>query len=256
VTGSSRGIGAATAHVLAADGWTVGVNYRRDRDGAEAVVDEILGQGGQAVAIGADVSDDDEVERAFNELEERYGPVLVLVNNAGTRRDGPFAIMDREAWDEVLDLNLGAAFATMRRALMGMVRARFGRIVNISSAGGARSLPGQANYAASKAGLEALTRTVAVEVARRGITVNAIAPGFVLTELTEDVPPEFHAAVPARRAATAKEIASCVRFLVSDAAAYVTGTTLVADGGLSAALLPIHRVIHHSREDDRPCPSL
>jgi 3-oxoacyl-[acyl-carrier protein] reductase len=242
ITGASRGIGAAVARVLAAEGWPVGVNYRVDREGAAAVVAEIGRAGGEAVAVAADVVRREEVERAFASLEDRHGPVLVLVNNAGTRHDGPFTGMERSAWDEVLEVNLDAAFMTMRRAIAGMVRERFGRIVNVSSVGGARSLAGQANYAASKAGLEALTRTVAVEVARRGVTVNAVAPGFVVTELSADVGSNVHAAVPARRPATLAEIAACVRFLTSDAAAYVTGTTLVADGGLSAALLPMHRI--------------
>ncbi|MBI5103608.1 MAG: 3-oxoacyl-ACP reductase FabG [Solirubrobacterales bacterium] len=242
VTGASRGIGAAVAHALAAEGRPVAVNYRTDREGADAVVAAIGEAGGSARAFGADVSDAAAVDAMFTEVEAWAGPVLVLVNNAGKRADELFPSMSLAQFDEVLDLNLRGPYLCIHRALMPMIRARHGRIVNVSSVGAARCLPGQANYAASKAGLEALTRTVAIETARRGVTVNAIVPGFVATELTRDVGEAFHAAVPARRAGTAEEVAACVRFLASDAAAYVTGTTLVVDGGLSAALLPVHRL--------------
>jgi len=234
VTGASRGIGAAIARGLAEDGWAVGVNYRSDSDGAEEVVGQVEKAGGQALAIQADVSDPDAADALFPPLEERFGPVLVLVNNAGVRVDGLAPQMEDEAWDKVLETNLTAPFRITRRALRGMMKARFGRIVNISSIVGQRANPGQANYAASKAGLIAFTSTVAAEVARRSVTVNAVAPGLVDTELTEDIGDEMLRAIPARRAGTPEEIAACVRFLASEAASYVNGTTLTVDGGMTA----------------------
>ncbi len=235
MTGASRGIGAAIARSLAADGWPVGVNYRSDEEGAERVVAEIEEAGGKALAIQADVSDEDAPDELFKTLEEHFGgPVLVLVNNAGVRADALSPQIDDEAWARVLDTNLSAAFRTTRRALKPMMRARFGRIVNIASVVGQRANPGQANYAASKAGLVALTATVAAEVARRSITVNAVAPGFVETDMTDGIGDALLEAVPARRAGTPEEVAACVRFLASDEAAYVNGTTLTVDGGMTA----------------------
>jgi 3-oxoacyl-[acyl-carrier protein] reductase len=234
VTGAARGIGAATARALAADGWAVGINYRSDADGAEALAREIADAGGTAVAIPGDIRDADEVDRVFKTLEAEHGPVLVLVNNAGIRNDGLAPQLDDEAWGSVVDTNLSAAFRATRRALRPMLRARYGRIVNIASVVGPRANAGQANYAAAKAGLIGMTRTVAVEVARRGITVNAVAPGFVETRLTEDLNGDLQGRIPARRVGTPEEIAACVRFLASDEASYVTGTTLTVDGGLSA----------------------
>jgi 3-oxoacyl-[acyl-carrier protein] reductase len=235
VTGASRGIGAAIANALAADGWPVGVNYRADERGAEAVVGEIEREGGRAAAFRADVRDPEAPDQLFEELESRFdAPVLTLVNNAGVRHDDLGASLGDDEWSEVLETNLTAAFRLTRRALKPMLRARSGRIVNISSVVGLRANPGQANYAAAKAGLIALTRTAAVEVARRGITVNAVAPGWIETDMTADVSSELLSAVPARRAGTPEEVAACVRFLVSPAAGYVTGAVLSVDGGLAA----------------------
>ena len=235
VTGASRGIGAAIARGLAADGLPVAVNYRNDWEGAERVTGEIEQAGGRALPVQADLARPGAEKELFEELEERIGAVSVLVNNAGTRADGLSPQLDDEAWERVLETNLSAAFRTTRRALGPMIRARFGRIVNIASVvGGARANPGQANYAASKAGLVAMTKTVAAEVARRSVTVNAVAPGFVDTELTEGVGRELLKAVPARRPGTPEEIAACVRFLASDEASYVTGALLTVDGGLTA----------------------
>jgi 3-oxoacyl-[acyl-carrier protein] reductase len=235
VTGASKGIGAAIARGLAADGWSVGVNYNSDRDGADQVVRAIAADGGRAVAIGADVVDPGAPDALFARLEEEFdAPVLALVNNAGINRDDLAPSLGDEEWSAVIDTDLTAAFRLTRRALRTMLRARSGRIVNISSVVGLRANPGQANYAAAKAGLVALTKTVAVEVARRGITVNAVAPGWIDTGMTAEVSKELLAAVPARRAGTPEEVAACVRFFVSEQASYVTGAVLTVDGGLAA----------------------
>ena len=236
VTGASRGIGAAIAKMLAAEGWPVGINFRTDEEGANSVVDEIEAAGGQALTVQGDVADPDAVDSVFAELEQRFGPVLVLVNNTGVRADDLSMQISDDEWEHVLATNLSGAFRMTRRALKGMMRARHGRVINISSVvGGVRGNPGQANYAASKAGLVGFTRTVAAEVARRNVTVNAVAPGLVETELTEGIDQQkFIDAVPARRAGTPQEIAAAVRFLASEDAAYITGITLTVDGGLTA----------------------
>lgn len=235
VTGASRGIGAEIARGLGADGWSVGVNYRGEAEGAERVVAEIESAGGRAVALKADVADPDAPDTLFGALEAEFGPVLVLVNNAGITADSLAARIQDEDWQRVIDTNLSAAFRLTRRALRPMIRARFGRVVNVASVVGQRANPGQANYAASKAGLIAMTRTVAAEVARRGVTVNAVAPGVIDTDMTDGkVGEELRRAIPARRTGTAEEVAACVRFLVSEEASYVAGTTLTVDGGLMA----------------------
>jgi 3-oxoacyl-[acyl-carrier protein] reductase len=234
VTGASRGIGAAIALALATDGWRVGVNYRSDEDGAKATVTRIEQAGGAAVALRADVTSEEDARSAFERLGEQYGPVLVLVNNAGMRADELALTLQESAWQSVIDTNLTAAFRLTRTALRAMIRARFGRVINIASVVGPRANPGQSNYAAAKAGLIGMTKTIAVEVARRGVTVNAIAPGLIDTEMTADLDGTLLSAVPARRAGTPEDVAACARFLASEAAAYVTGSTLYVDGGLSA----------------------
>jgi len=234
VTGASRGIGAAIARALAADGWPVGIGYNASHEAAAAVVSEIEAVGGQALALGGDVIDRERADAHFSALEQRFGPVLALVNNAGVRADGLSPQITDADWDLVLDTNLTAAFRATRRAIPPMLRERFGRIVNVASVVGIRANPGQANYAASKAGVIAMTKTVAAEVARRGITVNAVAPGLIATDMTADLGGDLLSAVPARRAGTPEEVAACARFLVSDAASYVTGAVLTVDGGMSA----------------------
>jgi 3-oxoacyl-[acyl-carrier protein] reductase len=233
VTGASKGIGAAIAKALAADGWLVAVNYRSDEEGARATVAAIEEQSGRAAAIHGDVVDADPGD-LFAAAEEQLGPVLALVNNAGVRADNLAIQIDDDDWDKVLDTNLSAAFRLTKRALRPMLKARYGRVVNIASVVGPRANAGQANYAAAKAGLIGMTKTVAHEVARRGITVNAVAPGFIETDMTKDLAADVAQVVPARRAGKPEEVGAAVRFLASDDAAYVTGTTLYVDGGMSA----------------------
>jgi 3-oxoacyl-[acyl-carrier protein] reductase len=233
VTGASRGIGAATALELGRRGWPLRVNYREDEAGARAVVERIAAEGGSARACRGDVSSVEDVRELLEPGEE--GPVLVLVNNAGLRLDGLSPQIEDEQWQRVIDVNLSGSFRTIRQALPQMLRARFGRIVNVASIVGTRANAGQANYAASKAGVIGMTKTVAVEVARRGVTVNAVAPGLIETSLTEGVRDGALAdAIPARRVGTPEEVAACIAFLASEQASYVTGTTLTVDGGLSA----------------------
>jgi 3-oxoacyl-[acyl-carrier protein] reductase len=242
VTGASRGIGAATARSLAEEGWSVAVNYSRDREGAEAIAGSIEDTGGTALSIGADVSDAEAADGMLADVAERLGPVLVLVNNAGITADNLSMRLSDEDWSRVIDVNLTAVFRLTRSAIGPMMRHRFGRIINVSSVSGLRANPGQANYSASKAGLIGFTRTVAAEVARRGVTVNAVAPGLIETELTRDFTGGANGEgsgglldhIPARRTGTPEDVAACIRFLASDEASYVTGAVLPVDGGMSA----------------------
>jgi 3-oxoacyl-[acyl-carrier protein] reductase len=233
VTGASKGIGAAIARALAADGWYVAVNYRSDEDGANATVKAIEEAGGTALALHADVTNGTPDE-LFKRAESELGPVLALVNNAGVTADGLAIQLDDDAWDRVIGTNLTAAFRLTRRAMRPMIKARYGRIINLASVVGPRANAGQANYAAAKAGLIGMTKTVAAEVARRGVTVNAVAPGFIETDMTKDVPDAVLQAIPARRVGAPEDVGAAVRFLASEDAGYVTGTTLFVDGGMSA----------------------
>jgi len=216
VTGGTRGIGAAVADALRERGWNVATLSRNGGD------------------LQADVSDAEAVERAFVEARDRFGPVHVLVNNAGQRRDGLAIRMSAEDWESVVDTNLSGAFHCTRRALDDMLSARWGRIVNVSSIVAERANPGQANYAASKAGLLALTRTVAREMARKGVTCNAVLPGVIETDMTADLAEGLVGAVPAGRVGQPADVAACVAFLCSEEAAYVNGAMLAVDGGLAA----------------------
>ncbi|HEU4393538.1 MAG TPA: 3-oxoacyl-ACP reductase FabG [Solirubrobacterales bacterium] len=238
MTGASRGIGEACARRLAASGWTVGVNFHSSEAKAEETVASIEAEGQRAIALGGDVGNQADVDDMFSRLEAEHGPVLVLVNNAGLTEDALGMQLRDEEWDRVIDTNLNGAFRTTRRALRPMMRARFGRIVNIASLSALRVMPGQASYSASKAGLIGLTMTIAVEVARRGITVNAVAPGLIETDMTRDLLDETaHRLVPAMRIGTPPDVASCVDFLASPQAGYITGAVVPIDGGLGVAAI-------------------
>lgn len=237
VTGGSRGIGAEIARALALDGFDVAVNYRGNAARAEAVCEELRGSGARALAVGADVADGDAVEAMVKTVERELGTLDTLVNNAGVTADGLMAMMSESQWDKVLDTNLKGAFLVTRQALKSMIPERRGRIVNIVSVSGLMGTPGQANYAASKGGVIAMTRSLAKEVARYGIQINAVAPGFVETEMLDAMNEkhlkELLRMVPMGRAGKPSEVAALVRFLASAASSYMTGQTLVIDGGLS-----------------------
>jgi 3-oxoacyl-[acyl-carrier protein] reductase len=236
VTGGSKGIGASICTALARQGHPVTFCYGSDEAGAAQTVATVEAEGGKALAVRADVSDANDVDRLFAEAEAAFGPTLVLVNNAGIARDGLLVRMTDDQWNSVLQTNLTGAFHTIRRATPGMMKARYGRIVNISSVGGHIGAPGQANYAAAKAGLLGLTRSVARELARRNITCNVVAPGPIDTAMTEGMPEEWRKTaqdtVPLGRFGTPEECGATVAFLCSESAGYITGILLPIDGGL------------------------
>lgn len=237
VTGASRGIGKAIALSLASEGAKLVINYARSSEAADAVVAEIEGMGGEAIALQADVSQEEQVDALVKATKEKFDRINILVNNAGITKDGLLLRMKPEAWNAVIDLNLTGVYLCTRAISKLMLKQRSGRIVNISSIVGEMGNPGQANYAAAKAGVIGFTKAVAKEVASRGITVNAVAPGFIETDMTHGLDSEeLLKFIPLSRLGQANEVAGAVRFLAADpAAAYITGQVLNVDGGMVMA---------------------
>ena len=237
VSGGSRGIGRGIALRLAGEGVKVGVNYNTGAAQAQEVVEEITSAGGEAIALQADVSDQSQVTDMVGSLLEKWERIDILVNNAGIRKDRLLMRMTTEEWDSAINVNLKGAFFCTKAVLPYMARQRRGRIINMSSVVGVAGNPGQANYSASKAGLIGLTKTVAKEMARRNITANALAPGYIITAMVEELSEELQAQVLARvpmgRLGTPADIAGLVAFLCSDEAGYITGQVIRVDGGLA-----------------------
>jgi 3-oxoacyl-[acyl-carrier protein] reductase len=237
VTGASRGIGKAIALSLAGEGAKLVINYARSSEAADAVVAEIEAMGGEAIALQGDVSQEDQVEALVKATKEKFDRIDILVNNAGITKDGLLLRMKPADWSAVIDLNLTGVYLCTRAVSKLMLKQRSGRIVNISSIVGEMGNPGQANYAAAKAGVIGFTKAVAKEVASRGITVNAVAPGFIETDMTHGLDSEeLLKFIPLSRLGQAEEVAGAVRFLAADpAAAYITGQVLNVDGGMVMA---------------------
>ncbi|WP_413174314.1 3-oxoacyl-[acyl-carrier-protein] reductase [Anabaena azotica] len=234
VTGASRGIGRAIALQLASQGAKVVVNYANSSTAADQVVAEIIAAGGEAIALQADVSQSDQVDTLIKTTLDKFNRIDILVNNAGITRDTLLLRMKLEEWQAVIDLNLTGVFLCTKAVSKIMLKQRSGRIINISSVAGQMGNPGQANYSAAKAGVIGFTKTVAKELATRGITVNAVAPGFITTDMTSDIKAEgILQYIPLGRFGQPEDIAGMVRFLAADpAAAYITGQVFNVDGGM------------------------
>lgn len=237
VTGASRGIGRAIALALAAAGAKVAVNYARSSQAADEVVEKITSAGGEAIALQADVAQADQVDGLIGAVVERWGRVDILVNNAGITRDTLLLRMKPEDWQAVIDLNLTGVFLCTKAVSKLMLKQRSGRIINIASVSGQMGNPGQSNYSAAKAGVIGFTKSVAKELASRGVTVNAVAPGFISTDMTHDLnSDEILKFIPLGRYGQPEDVAGMVRFLAADpAAAYITGQTFNVDGGMVMA---------------------
>ena len=236
ITGSSSGIGAAIAKEIAAGGAAVAIHYRGNADGANAVASEIRSNGGKCELFQADVSNTEQAAELIKKVQETFGSLDILINNAGTTRDTLLLSMKEEEWDAVISTNLKSVYAVSKAALRGMIKKRWGRIINITSVVGITGQAGQSNYAASKAGIIGFTKSLAREVASRNITVNAVAPGFVPTALTDVLNEEQRAKIvsetPIGRMGTPEEIAWAVGFLASERSGFITGQVLTVDGGL------------------------
>ena len=237
VTGGSRGIGKAAVLALAAQGAKLVVNYARSSDAAEAIVKEISEAGGQAIAIQADVSQSESVDNLIKQTLDKFKRIDVLVNNAGITKDTLLLRMKPEQWQAVIDLNLTGVFLCTKAVSKTMIKQRSGRIINIASVAGQMGNPGQANYSAAKAGVIGFTKTIAKELANRGVTVNAVAPGFIETDMTHDLKSdEIIKFIPLGRYGKPEEVAGTIRFLAADpAAAYITGQVFNVDGGMVMA---------------------
>lgn len=237
VTGGARGIGRAVVEVLAARGDRVAVNYHRSAAAAEALVADLRAAGAEALAVPGDVAEESDVAALFATVTGSLGPVEILVNNAGITRDDLVLRMTPEAWDEVIRVDLRSAYLCTRAALRSMLRARWGRIVSVSSVAGIAGNPGQGNYSAAKAGLIGFTKSVAKEVGSRSITVNAVAPGFIDTDMTADLGDDLResarSAIALGRFGSPREVASAVGYLASEDASYITGQVIVVDGGMA-----------------------
>lgn len=237
VTGASRGIGRGIALALAEQGATVLVNYQHSAGAAEEVVAQITAAGGTAIAVQADVSTEEGANHLIKTAVDTYGKIDILVNNAGTTRDNVIMMMGADDFDIVIQTNLRSTWLCSKAAVRAMMRKRYGRIINITSVSGIMGNAGQTNYSASKAGIIGLTKALAREVAARSITVNAVAPGFVLTDLTSNLPEEItrkiNENIPLGRWGTIEDVSSATLFLASDAASYITGHVLAVDGGLA-----------------------